>query len=246
MGISLRWGAMWALLVGFGFAEPAVAQVNAAQVDVALALTVDVSLSMAEDETKLQRGGYAKAFRDPRVIAAIQAGMLGRIAVSYIEWSNTTDQRVLVNWRTISDAASAEAFAAELEKAPFKTGTTTSISAGVDFAAHLLRECGFSSTRQVIDVSGDGYSDYGRPMTLARDEAVAAGITINGLPVMGARPAWREQAPPDLDHYYADNVIGGPESFYLVVHDLHDFGDAVVRKLVLEIADRRPLSSGSG
>jgi hypothetical protein len=90
----------------------------------------------------------------------------------------------------------------------------------------------------VIDISGDGYSDYGRPIRMARDDTVKAGITINGLPVMNQRPAWRESAPPDLDKYYAENVIGGPGSFYVVVRDLKDFGDAVTRKLILEIAAR--------
>jgi len=229
------------ILLGLVFAVPARA---VEPVDVALVLAVDVSLSMAEDETKLQRGGYASALRDPQVIDAIRSGKLGRIAVTYVEWSAVTDQRVIVEWRVISDADSAASFATALERAPIKSGTTTSISSGITFSANLLATCPYLAARKVIDVSGDGYSDYGAPIRVARDRAVAQGITINGLPVMNERPPWRESPPPDLDRYYADNVIGGPGAFYLVVKDLHDFGEAVMRKLILEIAGAQEPAAG--
>jgi len=222
---------MFALVLGI--TRPAFA---AEPVDVALVLAVDVSLSMAEDETKLQRSGYAGALRDSRVVDAIHAGKLGRIAVIYVEWSSVTDQRIIVDWHVVSDSQSANAFAAELERMPSKSGTTTSISAGIEFAAHLLAGSPYAPARKVIDVSGDGYNDYGHPIQEARDAAIAQGITINGLPILNQRPPWRESPPPDLDHYYAENVIGGPGAFYLVVKDLHDFGNAVLRKLILEIA----------
>jgi hypothetical protein len=241
--IGLRSAWLCILLLALAFGRPIRAAVP---VDLTLVLAVDVSLSMAEDETKLQRKGYAAALRDPRVIDAIRSGRLGRIAVAYVEWSSTTDQRVVIDWREIGDAASAGAVAAELERAPVRTGTTTSISAGLDFAVRLTLASPFAGERRVIDISGDGYSDYGRPMRSARDDAVRAGITVNGLPVMNARPPWRENAPPDLDRYYADNVIGGPGSFFLVVHDLKDFGDAVLRKLILEIAGRAQPGPGRG
>jgi hypothetical protein len=230
-------------LVGLPPARPVLAQTP---VDLELVLAVDVSLSMAEDESKLQRHGYSAALRDPRIIESIRGGTLGRIAITYIEWSATTDQRIIVDWRVISDAASAEAFANELDKAPFKSGTTTSISAGIDFAAGLIRAAPYAATRRVIDVSGDGYSDYGRPIRAARDAAVASGIVINGLPVMNKRPSWQEAAPADLDIYYADNVIGGPASFSVVVRDIHDFGNAVLRKLMQEIAGRTDATAGPG
>jgi hypothetical protein len=234
----------WLLaLVALAFTRPSHA---AAPVDLTLVLAVDVSLSMAEDETKLQRKGYAAALRDPRVVDAIRAGRLGRIAVTYVEWSSVTDQRVLLDWHVIDSAASADAVAAELERAPVKSGTTTSISAGLDFSVRLIAASPYQGDRRVIDISGDGYSDYGRPIRVARDDAVKAGIIINGLPVMNDRPPWRESAPPDLDHYYADNVIGGPGSFYLVVHDLKDFGNAVLRKLILEIAGRADMAPPPG
>jgi len=134
-----------------------------------------------------------------------------------------TDQRVLVGWQVISDEASAAAFADALDKAPYKSGTTTSISAGIDFAVHQIETSPFSGTRKAIDVSGDGYSDYGRPIQESRDAAVAEGITINGLPVMDPRPAWREPARPDSTiitrqcHRRTGIVLSGRQ-------DVHDFG----------------------
>jgi hypothetical protein len=236
--------AIWGIAVLLMLARPA--QAAGLPVDLTLVLAVDVSLSMAEDEAKFQRHGYSAALRDKRVIESIRGGMYGRIAVIYIEWSAVTDQRVLVDWHVISDEASADAFADALDKAPFKSGTTTSISAGVDFAVRQIQNSPYAATRRVIDVSGDGYSDYGRPMRDSRDAAVAAGVVINGLPVMNPRPVWRESAPPDLDHYYADNVIGGPGSFEVVVKDIHDFDESVLRKLILEIAGRQEKAARPG
>jgi hypothetical protein len=236
--------AIWGIAAVLTLARPALAA--SLPVDVSLVLAVDVSLSMAEDEAKFQRHGYSAALRDSRVIDSIRSGTYGRIAVTYIEWSATTDQRILVGWRVISDEASADAFADELDKAPFKTGTTTSISAGIDFAVRQIKSSPYAPIRQVIDVSGDGYSDYGRPIRESRDAAVAAGVIINGLPVMNPRPAWRESAPPDLNQYYADNVIGGPGSFFIVVKDIHDFDEAVLRKLILEIARREEKDAKPG
>ncbi len=207
-------------------------------VDVALVLAVDVSYSMNQNEAEIQRLGYIHALRNPDVIEAIQSGVTGQIALAYLEWAGPTDQRLLVNWRVVSDAASARAFSDELEGAPYKNGTTTSISAGIDYAVKMFTAIPVNPLRRVIDISGDGYSDYGRPVTAARDNAIKSGITINGLPVMNKRATWREQAPPDLDKYYAQNVAGGRGSFTLVVRTLEEFDKTVLRKLVLEIASR--------
>lgn len=233
--MHFRWGLLGAVVLS-ALARPAIAETR---VDLALVLAVDVSLSMDEDEEKLQRRGYARALADPRVIDAIRSGPNHQIAIAYMEWSSPTDQRITVGWHLISDDASAKAFSDELLRAPIKSGTTTSIGNGIDFAVRMFQGQYFTPARRVIDVSGDGYSDYGRSIRAARDAAVAGGVTINGLPVMNDRPAWREKAPADLDQYYAQNVIGGPGSFFLVVKDLHDFDDAVLRKLILEIADGR-------
>ena len=118
---------------------------------------------------------------------------------------------------------------------PVEQGTTTSISAAIDFCVKMFSTLEYEPTRKVIDVSGDGYSDVGRPITTARDEAVKAGVTINGLPVMNEDPK-KNAAPPDLDIYYRDNVIGGPGSFYVVARNLKGFSESLLKKLILEIA----------
>jgi len=208
-------------------------------VDVSLVLAVDTSLSIADGEAGLQRIGYIQAFRDSRVINAIKGGPIGKIAVTYVEWSGLSQQRVLIPWRVLSDAASARTFADELEKSPINVGNTTSISAALDFCVKLQEQSKFEPTRMVVDISGDGYSDYGRPMTSARDDAVKAGITVNGLAVINENPL-KNSAPLDLDVYYRDNVIGGPGSFYLVARNVEGFRQSLIRKLVLEIAGLPP------
>ena len=215
---------------------PAIAAEAQPQVDVALVLAVDVSSSVDEGEAGIQRAGYISAMRDPKVADAIRGGLIGRIAVTYVEWASPTDQRQLIPWREISDAASANAFADELQKAPYKPGSTTSISGGIDFCVQVLDKSGIKAVRRVIDMSGDGYSDYGRPVKVSRDAAVKAGIIINGLPVMNERAAYRTKIPPDLDKYYTENVTGGRGSFTLVVRRLEDFNKLVLQKLILEIA----------
>jgi hypothetical protein len=207
-------------------------------VDVALILAVDVSLSIDEGEAGIQRRGYAHALRDKRIADAIRSGFVGRVALTYVEWSAPGDQRVIVPWRVLTDAASAQSFADELDRASYKSGTTTSISAGIDYAVKLHQASGIKATRRVIDISGDGYNDYGRPVTAARNDAVKAGFTINGLAIMNERPKWKQAVPADLDTYYRDNVIGGRGSFYLSAKNLEDFSQSVLHKLVLEIAGR--------
>jgi len=208
--------------------------------DVALVLAVDVSASVDEGEAGIQRAGYIAALRDPRMADAVRGGLNGRIAISYVEWSSPTDQRILVPWREISDAASAASFADELEKAPYRPGSTTSISAAIDFSVRHIELSGIKAMRRVIDMSGDGYSDQGGDLRQARDAAVKAGIIINGLPVMNERAAFRSKIPADLDQYYTKNVTGGRGSFTLVVKRLEDFNKLVLQKLILEIAALEP------
>ncbi len=208
--------------------------------DVALVLAVDVSASVDEGEAGIQRAGYIAAMRDPRMAEAVRGGLNGRIAVSYIEWSSPTDQRILVPWREINNAADAASFADELEKAPYRPGSTTSISAAIDFCARHIQLSGVKAIRRVIDMSGDGYSDQGGDLKAARDTAVKTGIIINGLPVMNERAAFRSKIPADLDQYYAKNVTGGRGSFTLVVKKLEDFNKLVLQKLILEIAGLEP------
>lgn len=207
-------------------------------VDLALVLAVDVSLSIDEKEAAIQRNGYVHALTDKRVANAIGSGPIGRIAVTYVEWSSVYHQVQLIPWRVISDLKSAKAFADELSKAPVKPGSTTSISAGLDFAVKLFKDNGYDASRHVIDISGDGYSDYGRPVRDARDDAVKAGVTINGLAMMFERPSWKQEVPEDLDRYYNEQVIGGPGAFFVTVRTPNDFSQSLLHKLVLEIAGR--------
>ena len=209
-------------------------------VDLALVLAVDASMSVDESEATTQRAGYIHALRDKRVGQAIRGGPIGRVAVSYIEWSSPYHQTVVIPWRILANEKDAQALADDLEKTKYTPGSTTSISGGIDFAVKLFRTNEFEPQRRVIDVSGDGYSDFGRNVVEARDDAVKAGITINGLAIMTPRPSWRQPTPPDLDTYYRDTVIGGPGSFYLSIKTLDDFSRAVLQKMVLEISSLLP------
>ena len=225
-----------AALSGLWPATPA----SAEEVDLELVLAVDVSFSMDEDEQRLQRLGYVEAIRSAEVLAAIQDGITGKIAVAYMEWAGAAEQRVVVDWQVISDRSSAEAFTARLGRQPIRRVFRTSISEALAVATDLIAENGYEGIRKVIDVSGDGPNNQGRIVTAARDRAIAAGITINGLPLMLKRSANSYFDLPNLDEYYATCVIGGGGAFLVPVRDIEAFGEAVRRKLVLEIAGGPP------
>ena len=231
-----RWAARLGLIC---LAGPAAAA--AVDVDLELVLAVDVSRSMDYDEQKLQRDGYVAAFRAPEVLQAIAAGAIGRIAVTYMEWSGPGYQQVLVPWTIIGSRDEAETFAAALEKAPITRASGTSISGGLMAAAHLLATGGARGERQVIDVSGDGPNNMGSPVAATRDSLVEQGIAINGLPiVLKTRDAYNLFNITNLDRYYADCVIGGLGAFMVTVDDTNGFEKAIRRKLVLEISGLTP------
>ncbi len=210
-------------------------------VDLELALAVDVSRSIDATEALLQRQGYIEAFGDPEVIQAIRAGMLGRIAVTYFEWSGMDSPQIVAGWTLIDGGASAFAFAEALGRIAPIAARHTSISRAIDFALPLFEGNGFEGTRQVIDVSGDGPNNWGNLVTTARDRAIAAGVTINGLPILDhGGGMFSSFNIPDLDLYYQDCVIGGPGAFVVVAADFTDFARAVRRKLIFEIAEGRP------
>lgn len=213
---------------------------SAEEVDLELVLAVDVSFSMDEDEQRLQRLGYVEAIRSAEVLAAIKDGIHGKIAVAYMEWAGAAEQRVVVDWQVISDQGSAETFTAQLGQQPIRRVFRTSISEALSVATDLIAENGYEGIRKVIDVSGDGPNNQGRLVTGARDRAVAAGITINGLPLMLKRSANSYFDLPNLDEYYTTCVIGGNGAFLVPVRDIEAFGEAVRRKLVLEIAGGPP------
>lgn len=223
-----------ALLILAFIVGPASAQREGGQpVDLALVLAVDASGSVDRVRFELQKQGYVAAFRHPRVIGAIESGPNQSIAVIMMQWTGPALQVVAVPWTRISDAASANAFADKIAAAPRALfGGGTSISGAIDTSMALLFDNPFKAARRVIDVSGDGANNRGRSVRAARDEAVAKGIGINGLPILALEP--------DLDTYYRENVIGGPGAFVIAAKDFESFGEAILKKLIAEIAGVQP------
>jgi hypothetical protein len=205
------------------------------EVDIALVLAVDVSNSMDREEQELQRQGFVEAFRSPLVHAAVRDGMLGRITVAYVEWAGEGEQRLIVPWTVIDGPETATAFADRLQAAPISRARRTSISGAIDFGIGLFASSNVNALRQVIDISGDGANNRGRPVTQARDEAVAKGVTVNGLPLMLKKPRsyWDIE---DLDLYYRDCVIGGQGAFMVPVRERRQFAEAIKTKIIREIA----------
>jgi hypothetical protein len=212
----------------------------AEDVDLALVLVTDVSRSIDDAEYRLEKEGYATAFTSPAVLDAIRGGVVGAIAVAYVEFASSFEVRTVLDWTVVRDNASAQAFVDHLTAAPRSFWGRTAISAGVDRGVQLLAESGLSAPRRVIDVCGDGTNNAGREVADARDDALKAGITINGLAIINDHPvSWtfaHVQPPGGLANYYRENVTGGPGSFVLEVHDFASFGEAMTRKLITEIA----------
>lgn len=206
-------------------------------VDVALVLAVDISYSMDHEEQALQRDGYIAALGSPEVIDAIRNGMVGKIAVTYIEWAGTQTRNVVADWHIIEDAASAKAFTDILRAAPIRRGRRTSITGAIDISVEQLRAAKLRPIRRVIDISGDGPNNEGAPVTIARDRALRAGVVINGLPIILKRSGYNSSFDiENLDDYYADCVIGGPGSFMNVVTEREQFRAAIRSKILREVA----------
>jgi hypothetical protein len=226
-----------AVLTAIVFVGPAIA---AEQVDLLLVLASDVSRSVDAAKFKLQRDGYVAAVSNPRVIEAIKSGPHGRIAICFIEWSGVGAQKVVIDWMMIDGAKAAQDFAGQLDEAQRSFADRTSISGGIDFAMAQLERAPFQATRRTIDVSGDGTNNSGRDVTAARDEALAQGVTINGLVILSEQPlSWNADhtnPPGGLDAYYRNNVTGGPNSFVMVAENFNTFGQAILNKLVAEVA----------
>jgi hypothetical protein len=209
---------------------------NVEPVDILLVLAVDVSRSIDEDEAKLQREGYRTAMTDPRVLSAIRSGTLGAIGVTYIEWASADYQRTVIPWTKIDGPATADRWAEALAAAPRVSMNWTSIFGAIEASMRAMADAPFEGTLRVIDISGDGVNNSGGPVTLMRDLAVDAGITINGLPILNDRsPFGRPQNMP-LDQYFQDFVIGGPGAFMIAAEDFNAFQGAVLRKLIREIS----------
>jgi Protein of unknown function (DUF1194) len=209
-------------------------------VDVELVLAVDVSYSMDPEEQALQREGYALALVSKEFMQALREGANAKIAITYIEWAGQFDQRVVVPWRLIEGPESADAVAAEISAAPYRRASRTSISGGLRFAKTLFDNSGYHGLRRVIDVSGDGANNSGPLVVPTRDEVLAAGIIINGLPIMLKRANPGTMDIKNLDVYYEDCVIGGPGAFVVPIHEREKFIEATRTKLILEVAGRQP------
>ena len=234
----LQWlGVLTAILLVVGAPDGRAAELP---VDLELVLAVDVSGSVDPGEAKLQRAGYVGALTDKRVIGAIRSGIFGRIAVAYVEWADSHLQATVTDWTLIDSKESAYAFADRLDQAPIRRGRFTSISALIEYSLPMFENNGFEGTRRVIDISGDGANNTGKPVMLARDNAVAAGVIINGLPIVNDNRQSFGPQIANLDLYYRDCVIGGPGAFLIVADDFESFAVAVRKKLILEIAGRMP------
>jgi hypothetical protein len=210
------------------------------EVDLLLVLAADVSRSITSDKFNLQRNGYAAAITNPRVMEAIRSGPHGKIGVAFVEWSGVSSQKVIIDWAIIGDAKSAQGFAAQVVEMQRPFADRTSISAAIDFALEQLERAPFRSSRHTIDVSGDGTNNSGRDVMSARDAAVAAGATINGLVILSDTPlpwnADHTNPPGGLAKYYENNVIGGPGAFVMAAQNFESFGQAIINKMIAEIA----------
>lgn len=232
-GMALAGGLATVLLPG---PSPSQARTGSQEVDVELVLAVDVSYSMDPEEQALQRQGYVEALNSPVLIDAIKKGLNGKIAVTYVEWAGASSQEVIVDWQVIDSPDSARAFTDALQSRPPRRLYRTSISGVIDFAGPLFEKNDFRGIKRVIDVSGDGSNNQGRPVTQARDDALAQGITINGLPIMLNRPTMGYSDVEPLDAYYSQCVIGGPAAFVAPVRERAQFIDAIKTKILLEVA----------
>lgn len=223
-------GAVTLLIAALVAAGTAAAQTP---VDLELVLALDASGSVSTDRFDLQKQGYAKAFRDPQVLQAIRSGPDQAIAATMVQWTGPALQVVAVKWTLINDIGSIRAFADAIENTPRQLfGGGTSISGAIDTGVALINDSPYKGERRIIDISGDGENNRGRLVTQARDEAVAKKISINGLPIL--------TLDPNLDKYYHDNVIGGPGAFVIAAKDYESFADAILKKLITEIAGLSP------
>jgi hypothetical protein len=219
-----------AVLLMAGLGGPALAE---QPVDLQLVLAVDASGSVNQPRFRLQQLGYAAAFRNAQVLKAIQSGGEQAIAVTMFQWTGPFMQVQVTPWMVIKDAQSADAFANAIEHSRRELfGGGTSISGAIDYAMGMFSESPYKSQRRTIDISGDGSNNGGRSVISARDDAVRAGVGINGLPIVSIEL--------NLDRYFYNYVIGGPGAFMIPASNYENFADAIVKKLIQEIATNAP------
>jgi hypothetical protein len=217
-------GLLAALLLGAGASAPAAAR----PVEVELVLGVDTSMSVGPEEFALQMAGYAAALRHPEVVQAI-AGAAGGIAVTLVQWADAYQQAVVIEWTWVGDPVSSARLADRIAVAGRRfTGPGTALATALAFCLRRFEGNGFEGRRRVVDISGDGRDNRGPRVSAPRDEALLAGITVNGLAILSDEPF--------LDRYFERQVIAGPDAFVVAAKDYRDFADAIVRKLIREIA----------
>lgn len=216
----------------FLFAAP----LHATEVDLELVLLADASGSIDQSEIDLQRQGYAQAITHPDVLYAISSTLTGSIAVTYVEWA--ANQAVVADWAIIATPEDAEAFAASLLVPPRLASGRNAIGAALLEGKRLIEANDIIGLRRVIDFSGDSANNWSGPgIEEARDQVLAAGITINALPLI-RDPAEGWNSP--LVEIYEDRIIGGPGAFLVPADTGARFTEAVRRKLILEIAGSQP------
>jgi len=217
---------------------------RAQDVDLLLVLASDVSRSVDTRKFELQRQGYAAALSNRRVVEAIQSGPHGKIAICFVEWSGATSVKLVIDWTIVGDAASARKIGDQMLELPRSFADRTSISAGLEFSFAQLERSPYKAARRTIDVSGDGTNNSGRDIASVRDEVTAKGVTVNGLVILSDSPLpWNPEhtnPPGGLGEYYRRNVIGGPGAFVMVAENHDSFGQAIVKKMIAEIAWNAP------
>ncbi|MBE0414383.1 DUF1194 domain-containing protein [Yoonia sp.] len=221
------------LMLALLLAAPAAAQ--QIETDLELVLLADASGSIDADELAFQRQSYATAITDPAVVAAIQNTLYGSIAVTYVEWA--TNQATVVDWTIVADMDSATTFADALIGPPRQASGRNAIGSALLYGMEQINANDIRGFRRVIDFSGDSMGNtYGPPITQARDQVVAAGITINALPIVRSGGFMGG----NLLQAYTDNIIGGPGAFAIAAESGPEFTHAIRRKLILEIAGTTP------
>lgn len=217
---------------------PVAAQAATTNVDLELALLIDVSGSVSTTEYNLQIQGYVDAFNSTEIQDAISDGAIGSIAATVVLWSGDTQQQQSIDWTLIDDATSAAAFATAIDAIVRPFSNLTAPGDAIDFIvndtanANTFSENMFNGTRNVIDISGDGAQNDGIDTAAARDAALAGDIdAINGIAILGES---------GLESFYQNSIVGGTNSFFLAADSFDDFGDGISKKLIAEITDNPP------
>lgn len=225
------WAPVWLLVFGLGSG----AVLAQEPVDLELVLAADGSGSIDDEELRLQREGYAAAVRNPRVLEALTGGIYGKSVIAYVEWGSAESQHTIVDWTVIDGAAAAEAFGENLVAAPRQAWGYNSISNAIVYSQNLIETNPYRGLRRVIDISADAGNIGGVPVTFARDNAVATGITINGLAI--SRPgSTRPLRAVSLEAEFRERIIGGAGAFVVTVDETTSFAEAVLKKMILEVA----------